>query len=210
MRAIPFGIAHRDIIAPFRAIRQEFRQQPDHANDIRSTQVARLADRMHISTEDACEVLNRIIYTQWIAKACAMPLLAHVSRTLALLHKRRIPLAILSDFPPLAKLQHWNIAHYFSVIINSEYTRLKPSAAPFGVLCQRLELPPQSILYVGNNIHYDIVPAHALGYRTAYYHDPLLRLLRRRRRTIIDTRIRDHTFIFSHYRRLYSYIAAHI
>lgn len=203
LRAIPFAVRNRRTISCFRAIRSEL-HRPNAAlsDDIRHWQTVEFARRTGVSIEEGRREIDRVIYNEWMEQVCRIPLLSCVRQTLGLLSVHRLPLAVLSDFPPERKLRHWGVDEEFAVALNSETSgALKPHSRPFLLLAEMLSLPPRAILYVGNNPRYDIAPAHALGFSTAYYRDP--RIIHSRRRTAV---IPDATFTFTRYRDVQRYI----
>jgi len=213
LRSLLFGVRNRATISCFRAIRSELHHRSYRPKGgIREWQAEQFARRMRISIAEAEDETSRVIYTEWRERICTMPLLPHLTETLNLLSTHDIPLAVLSDFPPLIKLQRWNIAHYFNVIINSECANaLKPHAPPFRLLSDRLQLQPQDILYIGNNINYDIIAAQEYGYMSAYYHDPLrARFGKKRPSPPARDAHAGCEIVFSHYRHLCSYLQRYL
>ena len=61
----------------------------------------------------------------------------------------------------------------FAVILDSATVGIaKPDPALYHLAVSRLELPPSSILHVGDSWERDVVPAHAVGMRTAWLARP--------------------------------------
>lgn len=203
LSSISFALRYRKTISRFRALRATLHHPPPPptpTGTLYQWQAQRFAEIAGIGVAEARQHITQVIYEQWIERAARTPLLPHVATLLTLLHQHGIPLAVLSDFPPERKLARWGVATLFRVALNSETcNRLKPHPRPFELLMQSLSLPPQEILYVGNSVHYDIQPAHELGFATAYYRDPL-RTHRSAATLPLDT------FIFSHYRALRHYL----
>jgi putative hydrolase of the HAD superfamily len=80
-----------------------------------------------------------------------------------------LKIALLSDFPPSQKGDIWGIRGLCDVCIGSEESgALKPSIYPFGILSQKLGVPPQKILYVGNSVRYDVQGANNAGMKSAF------------------------------------------
>lgn len=204
LRSIAFALRNRNTIRNFRTLRA-YLHEPNSLSlddDLHRWQISTFAKMTSISSDEAEQQINTVIYNKWISKASRMPLLAGVNELLHFLKQRDIPLAILSDFPPQRKLERWQIAGLFSVTMNTELcNHLKPHPRPFELLSQSLSLPPQSILYVGNNPHYDIQPAHRLGFQTAYYHDPY-----QWRRHTSSAPIPADTFVFNRYSKLHHFL----
>jgi putative hydrolase of the HAD superfamily len=77
-------------------------------------------------------------------------------------------LALLSDLPPSRKLELLGLDGRFEVALCSEDSgSLKPARAPFDMLCSRMGLAPEKVLYVGNSARYDVHGAKAAGMSAA-------------------------------------------
>ena len=205
LRSLYFGARHRRLIGDFSAIRQTLRDGGSPVPDIRVYQDELFAHRWHISQQSAHDMLDSIIYNEWMERAARMPLFAELRRLFSVCRQRGLRLAILSDFPAHRKLHRWHIEHYFDGVINSEQTgALKPSRAPFERLISALNLPPEQIIYVGNSYHKDIHGAHQINMRSAYFCDPL----RLRYPHYIHNSRASHgqMYVFTHYRQLSAYL----
>ena len=78
-------------------------------------------------------------------------------------------IGLLSDFPPEQKGAIWGVKDMCDVVLGSEEAgALKPDSTPFLRLAKEFNLPPEQILYVGNNHKYDIQGAHNIGMKTAW------------------------------------------
>ena len=85
------------------------------------------------------------------------------------LKKRGLKLAVLSDFPVGKKLEYFKLANLFDYALSSESTGyLKPNPEPFKALASTIGFPPAEILFIGNNLRYDIAGASGTGMKTAY------------------------------------------
>lgn len=85
------------------------------------------------------------------------------------IHEAGYKIALLSDFPPSQKGATWGVLPYCDVVLGSEECgALKPSKYPFGVMAQKLGVPLNEILYVGNSVKCDIVGAKNAGMKSAY------------------------------------------
>jgi len=95
-------------------------------------------------------------------------LFPHAVDLLATLKSRGLKLGALSDFPAERKLELMKISDKFDVIMTSEELgRVKPHRHSFDLLAERLGIPADEILYVGNSEAYDIVGAKAAGMHAA-------------------------------------------
>lgn len=76
-------------------------------------------------------------------------------------------MAALSDFPIGVKLKAMGIDEYMDFAISSEELgHFKPSMTPFRVLCEKLGIRPEEILYVGDSYRKDIIGANNAGMHT--------------------------------------------
>lgn len=86
-------------------------------------------------------------------------------RTLAALS--RFPLAVLSNgdhAQQTAKLQKCGLAsHFCEIVTSSEIGLAKPSSGAFVAACQRMHIPPEGCIYVGDNMDTDARASSAAG-----------------------------------------------
>ncbi|MDR0689278.1 MAG: HAD family hydrolase [Spirochaetaceae bacterium] len=144
------------------------------------------------------ERLEALIYRGWEPLFRKIKPYTHVRETLEALRQRGFKLGILSDFPPVEKLEYLGLGGLWDTVLCSEETgRLKPDPLPFFTLAASLDLPPERILYVGNSQRYDVGGAKKTGMRTA-----LIRLLGRTH----FSSPKKADFIFFDYRQLYHYV----
>jgi 2-haloacid dehalogenase len=82
--------------------------------------------------------------------------------------KRKFKLAIISNTDDdlfAATARHFDIE--FDEVITAEQARAyKPSPAPFLLALERLGLPREQVLHVGQSIYHDVLPAKTLGLST--------------------------------------------
>ncbi len=128
-----------------------------------------LAEMMGISVQEAHTKIYTVVYyglTPYFEKVKPYK---GVEEMLIACKNAGLKLAVMSDFPPEQKGDLWGLKKYFNVILGSEECgALKPSAYPFGVLAEKLELKPDEILYVGNSIRSDIDGGNRAGMKTAF------------------------------------------
>jgi putative hydrolase of the HAD superfamily len=119
----------------------------------------------------------------------------YVKECLYAMKEGGLKLAVLSDFPLGGKLGGLRLSGIWDAeLCSEEIGALKPHLLPFLRLAERLDLPPERILYVGNNPKYDIAGAKNAGMKTA------LRCFFPARRG------RAADFAFNDYRRLQDYV----
>jgi len=93
-------------------------------------------------------------------------------QTLSKLKRKGIKLGVVSDASRIkahVRLAEMDLADFFEVIIALEDTgKTKPHPAPFRKAIQKLRIPAEKILFVGDNPHRDIAGAKAVGMKTAW------------------------------------------
>ncbi len=89
-----------------------------------------------------------------------------VAETLAALHAKGLPLALVTNKPtpfvaPL--LEALDIAHYFSFVVGGDdVANKKPHPEPLLLVCKKLNIQPSRLLFVGDSRN-DILAAKAAG-----------------------------------------------
>jgi putative hydrolase of the HAD superfamily len=79
---------------------------------------------------------------------------------------KRLPMGVLSDYPPLAKLEALGVAPYFDVALSAQSPGVgtfKPSPRGLIVVAERLGAQPSECLYVGDRPDVDAAAAQAAG-----------------------------------------------
>ena len=145
------------------------------------------------------ERTERLIYRGWEPIFKGIRLYAHARETLETFRREGLKLGLLSDFPPEKKLEYLGLADLWDAVLCSEASgRLKPDPRSFEGLARGMALPPERILYVGNNISYDIIGARKAGMRTA--------LIRPKLKKNQSSPLGNADFVFSDYRQLCIYV----
>lgn len=97
---------------------------------------------------------------------------AHVRLTLLELLRRGLRLAVISDAPAIQawqRLHQLEFQHLFKPVITFDDTgERKPSARPFRVALEKLELAPAEVLMVGDWPERDMIGAAGVGIRTVF------------------------------------------
>lgn len=138
-------------------------------------QAIHMAEKLHCSPEEAEARLEKVIYKGLEKYFVNIKPCKGSVDFVKNLKKAGYKIALLSDFPPEQKGNIWGIKDLCDVVLGSEQAgALKPSEVPFRKLAEVLDLPPEQILYVGNNHKYDIVGAHNIGMKTAWIILPCL------------------------------------
>ncbi len=168
LHSIPFFLAHPRLVRHFGKIRRVIRTIRPIQN-FRRLQAELLASSLRLSTEQAAELIERNIYGRWEETFRRIPAFSGVRETLEGLREGGLRLAVISDFPVHRKLEYLGIADLIDFAFSSEETGyLKPNPEPFLSLSERLGIPTDKIMYVGNNYKYDILGAKEVGMRSAH------------------------------------------
>jgi haloacid dehalogenase superfamily, subfamily IA, variant 3 with third motif having DD or ED/haloacid dehalogenase superfamily, subfamily IA, variant 1 with third motif having Dx(3-4)D or Dx(3-4)E len=117
------------------------------------------------SYRKCCDIYER-------EKLQSLKLYPAVTDTLGKLKELGLKLVIITDADThhaLARLTRVGLLNYFDFIVAADMTGTKkPNPAHFLFALEILEIKPGEILVVGDSIKRDIVPAHKLGFKTAY------------------------------------------
>ncbi|MFW5695366.1 MAG: HAD family hydrolase [Alkalispirochaeta sp.] len=161
-------LRHWRLFRAFGAARKTVRTRHPIA-DLRHETAALTAEQLGISTEEAVQRIDEVIYHRWEEVLRRVPLYPGVTELLGELRARGLTLAAMSDFPVLSKLRLLGIEDSWDVAFSTEDVGyLKPNVEPFEELETRMGLRSREILYVGNSYHYDVLGAAAAGFRTAH------------------------------------------
>lgn len=198
-RSAGFGIRNAKEIKAFMRVRKYVRTHTYYIPII-EYQAQEFAKCLHISPEQSRAIIDTVVYKQWNDRICNMKIYKTIPLLLNRLRNAGIKTAVLSDFPTQKKLTRWSINTLFDVIINSEDCgKLKPAQEPFNAIANALDISAKNILYVGNSLHNDIIAAHNHGFLTAFYIDPLYRILQP---SLARAAKNYATVYFSSYKRL--------
>ncbi len=163
----------------FGLIRRQLRRTAP-LGDLFEYQARLLGERIKMSSGEAMKLLDDMAYTGLAKYFKTIKPFKDVPETFAKLKEAGYRLALLSDFPPEQKGDLWGLKPYCEKILSTEKIgALKPSKYPFGVLAMELGVKPEEILYVGNNVKYDVYGAKNAGMKTAYLEPLWRRILHR-------------------------------
>jgi putative hydrolase of the HAD superfamily len=150
--------------------------------------------------------LDALVYRGWEEVFKRVPLFPDVKETLREFRGAGIKLGMLSDVPPDRKLENMGLSSIWDAQLCSEVSGgLKPNKTAFLALTEKMLLPPERILYVGNSVSLDVLGARGAGMKAALITPSLLR---RRRSGGRPGGKRDGCadFVFSSYRQLSIYV----
>jgi putative hydrolase of the HAD superfamily len=136
----------------------------------RQTQARIVADLLSSPIDDVKSIIDTIIYGKVEASFRMLRPYPDLIPCLETLSSAGLKLGLLSDLPPDRKLGLLGLEGFFTCSVCSEASgALKPDQRPFLALAAALDLPPSSILYVGNKEAYDIRGARSVGMKTALF-----------------------------------------
>ncbi|PIE97676.1 MAG: phosphoglycolate phosphatase [Treponema sp.] len=170
---LPFILKNFRLMNAFRIVRHELRKLAEDTliEDFYQKQAELMIKHTGIP-DDAnyikAEIANKI-YKGWAPLFQKIKPYKNVFETIQCLKQSGLKIALLSDFPIEQKGDVWGILPLCDCSLSSEETgALKPSPVPFKALAEKLELPAENILYVGNSVEYDVTGAANYGMKTAY------------------------------------------
>ena len=166
--SIPFLFSHISLVMNFSQVRKDIRNI-DKVDHFRDLQANLMSQKTGMDVQTAQDVLERIIYKKWEKIFKRVRPYSGLDKALVTLRERGYKLGVLSDFPVGNKLNYFRVDGHWDVTMSSEETGyLKPHAAPFLALAERLGCAPEEVLYVGNSVEYDVAGASAAGMKTVY------------------------------------------
>ena len=173
IRVLPHYLKHWHFFIKFNKVRKILRADKRNEkgyNDLFRTQIGFLAKELSCTLPEAEQQLNDIVYEglrPYFEKINACHGAAE------LIHKLKaagVKIALLSDFPPEQKGEIWGIKKDCDLLLSSELIgALKPSSKPFEKLAEKLEVPADRILYIGNSHKYDIAGPKKLGIKAGWF-----------------------------------------
>ena len=172
-RVLPHYLKYWRFFRKFNKVRKMLRadkQNEQGYDDLYGAQLNLLALELKCSREEAELQLNDIVYEglrpyfEKIHACNGSPELIHRLKAAG------FKIALLSDFPPEQKGEIWGIKKDCNLLLSSELIgALKPSSKPFEELAERLEVPVDRILYIGNSHAYDIAGPKKLGMKAGWF-----------------------------------------
>ncbi|AGT42815.1 HAD family hydrolase [Treponema pedis] len=173
LRILPFLLRNFKFMAAFHKTRKEIRRlqlkNPDKVHkDFFDFQAEIFSQYTGKPRKEAEVFLNEEIYSGWKKRFAKIKPYSFVREAAEALKKKGLKIGLLSDFLPEQKNDVWGILPLCDAAIGSEQAgALKPSVIAFKALAEKLGEPCESILYVGNNLRYDVAGANAAGMYTA-------------------------------------------
>jgi putative hydrolase of the HAD superfamily len=173
-RLVPFTAAHIPLMLAFRKARSVMHDAPGEAGAFYERQAAVLAGLLNIDPARAERIIEEKIYQNWTGLFKRVKPYPYVAETLRALKDAGYKIGALSDFPIREKLFNMKLGGYWDAEVSAEVSgAVKPAAAGFIALAEKLQTPPENILYVGNSYRFDVEGAAAVGMKTALRTHPL-------------------------------------
>jgi putative hydrolase of the HAD superfamily len=173
IRLIPFAIKEFSLLYAFGKTRIIIRKEQEAGSiqydNFYQHQAEITARLLNAPAETIKEKIEHLIYRGWEPFFKTIDPFQGVRETFIAFHNSGYKLGLLSDFPPEKKLEYLRISEYWDAVYCSEYSgALKPHPLSFTVLAEKMNLPPEKILYVGNSLSYDVGGAKKAGMKTAW------------------------------------------
>jgi putative hydrolase of the HAD superfamily len=147
----------------FREAQELLRSLPLIGSD--DPQLARAAARSNMRRADVARLVDEWMFERPLKY---MPLCRARGLTDLLdgLERRRLALGVLSDYPPVGKLEALGVADRFQLVLCStdpEIRAFKPNPRGFLIAARRWGLSPREVLMVGDRVDVDAAGAAAAG-----------------------------------------------
>jgi putative hydrolase of the HAD superfamily len=169
LRAVPYFLTNLRLTINFGKVREEIRNMRP-IDDFYVLQSELLAEKMGITVARASHLIISVVYGAWKDVMRGISPFPGVKEMLAELKRRKIKLAVLSDFPVDEKLKILGLEGYWDYANSSEKVGyLKPNPEPFYHVANSLEIDPELIMFVGNSFEWDIRGAMQIGMKTAHF-----------------------------------------
>lgn len=156
------------------AILRHYRHAHEALRGRQSTSLAE--DQLRLAAERSGEGLEtvRAVVADWFERA-PLPAVRSAARpglgqALAAIRRQGLRTALLSDYPPMAKLEALGVDLAFDAIAwaqQPEIGVLKPNPTGLRHVIERLRVRPDAALYVGDRPDVDVGAARAAGCRVA-------------------------------------------
>ncbi len=168
LRSIGFVLRNLRLMRRFGRVRHKIRTVRP-IEDFYRVQAEMLGAELAIGTDEAAQLINERIYTEWETIIDRVPIYSGVIETVKSFREAGLKVGVTSDFPVSRKLGLLGLEGYWDCAFSSEEVGyLKPNPEPFEQLASRLGCRPEEILYVGNSYKYDVVGAVNAGMHAAH------------------------------------------
>lgn len=171
LKMFPYVLRHAPFFIKYGRVRKQLHREAGVHQFMRA-QALLMAKGSKYTAEESKERIEKIVYEGLKdyfvhGKPCE-----HAYELIKRLKESGMKIALLSDFPPEQKGNVWGIKPYCDVIMGTEVTgALKPCPLSFRKMAERLDVPCEQILYVGNSYRYDVLGSKNAGMKAAWFTD---------------------------------------
>ncbi|MCB9761875.1 MAG: HAD family hydrolase [Alphaproteobacteria bacterium] len=158
---LPLLLRHRRLLLGYREVVAGLRGE-QHA-DLPAELCRRLGDRLGRPPEEVRRQLDRTIYGAWPASFTPRTSLRDMPVLLRVLDDAGVPRAVLSDHPAEAKLAGMGLGGWAALVDGEAVGAFKPHPAGMLAVAERLGLPPEAVLHIGDRVDTDDAMARAAG-----------------------------------------------
>ncbi len=168
LRIAPYFLSHSIFFLKYGLVRNIMHRTAATPEFVK-LQASHMAKKLKCTQEEAHARLEKIIYKGLEKYFVNIKPCRGAIEFIKELKAHGYKIGLLSDFPPEQKGSIWGVRDLCDVVLGSEAAgALKPDSTPFLKLAESFNLPPEQILYVGNNHKYDILGANKIGMKTAW------------------------------------------
>lgn len=175
LRCIDLFLSHPRIFMAFSEVRKEIRflqAQPNciprNMEELHSFQISLVAERLRKDELQIGQSIERIVYHLVPERFSLIRPYKGTRQAIEAIRQRGITITALSDMPPQNKLKSLGLDDLFDFkLCTEDWGVLKPHQRAFDGIIQTIRIQPSEILYVGNNVEYDILGAKKAGMRAA-------------------------------------------
>lgn len=169
MRLIHKFGPYTKLISDLTKARAKLREE-GYLENFRERQVEVMAERWHKPLDWTRNKLDRVVYDGWNSSFDKIKPEKGSFAMLDMVVANKIPISIVSDYPPHDKMQKMGFMKYpWVIIINCESIGLlKPHPKGYQMAMDAMGTKPEETLHVGDSLKYDIRGAKNLGMMTAW------------------------------------------
>lgn len=167
--SVLFFLRHPHIARCFQRMRKNIRKI-DHIDNFQQKQAMIMAEDLGIDEKKAVEILDKYIYREFVQMFSWIKPFRIIHQVLEEFRAEGLKLGVISDFPVKNKLSFLELDEYWNIVMSAdEMGFLKPRKETFLKAAEKLNIPPEKIIYVGNHYVYDIIGANRAGMITAHF-----------------------------------------
>ncbi len=140
--------------------------------DFRKRQAEIVGELAGLSYEDAYAKIDKVLYNGWNVDFKTVKPYKGTHEFIKRCLKNDIKIAIITDYPPMKKLEYMGFLDYpWTIILECEKMGiLKPDPRTYEAVLDALEMRdhPERVMHIGDHYNYDIKGSKALGMKAAW------------------------------------------